>query len=103
SVGETPLHLAARESSVEVAQVLLRHGADPNAKTSTEEGGMSPLHFAAAPGNDDRRRAVVRLLLQAGADVDAVSADGLTTPLKLACLNAGVVCVEELLRRGADD
>ncbi|CAM9882156.1 unnamed protein product [Scytosiphon promiscuus] len=103
SVGETPLHLAARESSVEVAEVLLRHGADPNAKTSAQEGGMSPLHFAAAPGNDDRRRAIVRLLLQAGADVDAASADGVTSPLKLACLNAGVVCVEELLRRGAND
>lgn len=103
SVGETPLHLASRESSVEVAEVLLRHGADPNAKTSAEEGGMTPLHFAAAPGNDDRRRAVVRLLLQAGADVNALSADGVTSPLRLACLNAGVVCVEELLRRGADD
>lgn len=103
SVGETPLHVAARESSVEVVEILLLHGADPNAKTSVKEGGLSPLHCAAAPGNEDSRRAVVRALLEAGAVIDAVSADGLTTPLKLACLNAAVGCVEELLRWGADD
>lgn len=102
SVGETPLHIAARESSVEVTKVLLLYGADPNIKTSVGEGGFSPLHFAAAPGNDESRRAVVRALLEAGAAVDVVSADGLT-PLRLACLNASVGCVEELLRWGADD
>eukprot|EP00752_Nemacystus_decipiens_P011495 g10207.t1 len=101
-VGETPLHVAARESSVEVTKMLLSHGADPNIKTSAEEGGLSPLHCTAAPGNDDSRRAVVRALLEAGADIDAASADGVT-PLKLACLNAAVGCVQELLRWGADD
>ena len=101
-VGETPLHVAARESSVEVARMLLLYGADANIKTSAEEGGLSPLHCTAAPGNDDSRRAVVRALLEAGAAIDAVSADGIT-PLKLACLNAAVGCVQELLRWGADD
>lgn len=101
-VGETPLHVAARESSVEVAKMLLLYGADANIKTSVEEGGLSPLHCTAAPGNDDSRRAVVRALLEAGAVIDAASADGVT-PLKLACLNAAVGCVQELLRWGADD
>eukprot|EP00903_Cladosiphon_okamuranus_P011047 g10432.t1 len=100
--GETPLHVAARESSVEVTKMCLAHGADPNIKTSAEEGGLSPLHCTAAPGNDDSRRSVVRALLEAGAVIDAVSADGVT-PLKLACLNAAVGCVQELLRWGADD
>lgn len=102
SEGETPLHVAARESSVEVAKVLLLYGADANIKTSADKGGFSPLHCAAAPGNDESRRAVVRALLEAGAAIDAVSAEGLT-PLRLACLNASVGCVEELLRWGADD
>lgn len=101
-VGETPLHVAARESSVDVAKMLLLHGADANIKTSAEEGGLSPLHCTAAPGNDESRRAVVRCLLEAGAVIDAASADGVT-PLKLACLNAAVGCVQELLRWGADD
>lgn len=96
--GETPLHVAARESSVRVVEVLLRAGANPNAKTMREEGGMSPLHFAACPGGEDHRRAVVRLLLSAGADANAVSTDRMTTPLRRACENAAVGCVEELLR-----
>lgn len=101
-VGETPLHVAARESSVEVAKMLLLYGADANIRTSAAEGGLSPLHCTAAPGNDDSRRAVVRALLDAGAVIDAASADGMT-PLKLACLNAAVGCVKELLRWGADE
>lgn len=96
-IGESPLHVAARESSVKVVQALLRAGADPNARTGPEDGGFTPLHCAAAPGGV-RRRVVVRLLLAAGADVNAVSADGKTTPLRLACENAAVGCVEELLR-----
>ncbi|CAM9752396.1 unnamed protein product [Ectocarpus sp. 12 AP-2014] len=96
SACESPLHVAARESNVRVAELLLLHGADPNAKTPTREGGMSPLHCAAS-------RPIVRMLLAAGADIGAVSADGLTSPLKLACLNAAVGCVKELLSWGADD
>lgn len=96
SACESPLHVAARESNVKVAELLLLHGADPNAKTPTREGGMSPLHCAAS-------WPIVRMLLAAGADIGVVSADGLTSPLKLACLNAAVGCVKELLSWGADD
>ncbi|CAM9575895.1 unnamed protein product [Ectocarpus sp. 13 AM-2016] len=96
SACESPLHVAARESNVRVAELLLLHGADPNAKAPTREGGMSPLHCAAS-------RPIVRMLLAAGADIGVVSADGLTSPLKLACLNAAVGCVKELLSWGADD
>lgn len=98
-VGETPLHVAARESSVRVVETLLRAGSDPNAKTTAAEGGLSPLHCAVAPGGgEEHRSTVVRLLLSAGADADAVAADGVTTPLRRACENGAVGCVEELLR-----
>lgn len=103
AVGETPLHVAARESSVGVARLLLRRGANPNAKTSSVDGGFSALHLAAVPGNGRRPRAIVRALLEAGANMNAVSADGDTTPLRLACLNAALGCVAELLQWGADD
>ncbi|CAM9144345.1 unnamed protein product [Ectocarpus fasciculatus] len=96
SACESPLHVAARESNVKVAELLLLHGADPNAKTTTREGGISPLHCAAS-------WPIVRMLLAAGADIGVVSADGVTSPLKLACLNAAVGCVKELLLWGADD
>lgn len=102
-IKETPLHVAARECSTQVARVLLRSGADPNARTTVEEDCFSPLHCAAAPGSRARRRIMVRVLLEAGADMNAVAADGVTTPLRLACLNAAVGCVEELLCWGASD
>lgn len=101
--GETPLHIASRESSLQVVKVLLENGADPNARTCAEKGGFSPLHSAAAPGNGSTSRSVVQVLLEAGADVDSVAADGMTTPLRLACQNAAVGCVEELLRWDAYD
>lgn len=101
--GETPLHIAARESSLQVVKVLLENGSDPNARTCAEKGGFSPLHSAVAPGSGSTCRSVVRVLLEAGADVDSVAADGMTTPLRLACQNAAVGCVEELLRWDAYD
>lgn len=101
--GETPLHIASRESSLQVVKVLLENGSDPNARTCAEKGGFSPLHLAAAPGNGSISRSVVRVLLESGADVDSVAADGMTTPLRLACQNAAVGCVEELLRWDAYD
>lgn len=42
--GQTPLHLAAQSGDVGLAQVLLEHGSDPNAREETT--GWTPLHFA---------------------------------------------------------
>src|SRR5688572_5031416 len=43
--GWTALHLAAGSGRGEVARLLLKHGADPNAASV---GGATPLHSAAA-------------------------------------------------------
>jgi tankyrase len=43
----TPLHLAAGYNQVEVAEYLLEHGADVNAK---DKGGLIPLHNASSYG-----------------------------------------------------
>jgi ankyrin repeat protein len=59
--GSTGLHLAARHS--ESIRVLLRHGADPNARDAADNA--TPLHFAAGCGNLKG----VLSLLNAGADV----------------------------------
>jgi len=59
--GSTGLHLAA--SHPDAVQLLLAHGADPNARD--EGDNATPLHLAAAKGN----LVCVRLLLDAGADV----------------------------------
>lgn len=89
--GETPLHAALctphRASHDLVVRVLLAHGADPRRTTTpgVETGafmrdcrarGETPLHRAAALGNED----TIDLLLGAGADREARDANG-DTPL----------------------
>lgn len=56
--------------STAVAQVLLRHGADPNVADSST--GATPLHDAARTGFLD----TVQLLVEAGADPQAEDREG---------------------------
>ena len=62
--GCTPLHVAAFSGTLEVARVLLRHGADPDAMDCA---GFAPLDHAG------RRVALVRALLEAGANPEGGS------------------------------
>jgi len=83
---------------MERTQLLLRHGANPNAATVSEESkGWRPIHQAIeAPVQ------VLELLLSAkGIDVDAATASG-RTPLMEAVKSGSVNVVRILLRHGAD-
>ncbi|CAH2087931.1 unnamed protein product [Euphydryas editha] len=60
----TPLHRASMNGHIEVVQVLLEAGIDPNVRTNAG----TALHQAACFGKAD----VVRILLEAGADLNAV-------------------------------
>jgi ankyrin repeat protein len=60
TMGRTPLHVAAVKDHKEIAEFLLAHGADVNAK---DNSGDTPLHLANVVGHAD----VAALLRQHGA------------------------------------
>lgn len=102
--GDTVLHAAAAAYDVEVARDLVARGAGIRARNRR---GAEPLHSAMAgePGspnwNPAHQRSIIRYLIDAGADVNAV-ANGGVTPLHRAVRNRCSSAVEALLDAGAD-
>jgi len=94
--GFTALHFAAFFGKPEAAKALLEAGAEVNAY-STSEQRVQPLHSAAA----GRHIAVCRVLIAAGADVNATQRLGYT-PLHAAAQHGDVEMVELFLSAGAD-
>ena len=118
SRGQTALMWAAASGHPDVTRVLLDHGAAVGARTSIvqqlrgtgqrsttspegasyfDAGGFTSLLFAARQGDVDS----ARLLIDAGADINAPAADG-NTPLALAAMSGHGRLGGFLLERGAD-
>ena len=76
SDGSTPLHCATWKGHPDVVALLLKLGADVNARNNNDHWGTTPLH-AAAHAN---QRAIAELLIEHGADIHATNLDG-RTPL----------------------
>jgi truncated hemoglobin YjbI len=89
--GQTLLHDAALVGAAELAAVLIRSGADPDAK---EAEGHTPL-YRASTGE------VARVLLAAGATVDFASGPTRGTPLHQAARRGHVSVAQALLDHGA--
>ena len=94
--GFTPLHLAAFFRHPAAVRLLLERGAPVNA-VAANPTRVQPLHSAAAGGDAD----CVRLLVAAGADVDARQQGGFV-PLHAAAQNGDEAALETLLAAGAD-
>lgn len=88
---ESPLMLASLQGLTEICQQLIDKGADVN------KPGWAPLHYAATHGH----LAVMRLLLDNDAYIDAASPNG-TTPLMMAAQYGTPDAVKLLLEAGAD-
>ncbi len=88
---ESPLMLAALKGYADICKKLISMDADVN------KPGWAPLHYAATGGH----LAVIRILLDNDAYIDAASPNG-TTPLMMAAGYGSVDAVQLLLEAGAD-
>ena len=111
--GQTALHFAAAESQPAMVQELLRHRADPNARSKIEHdlrqvsaepriqwrapGGLTPLLYAARQGCME----CVQALLRARADPNLSDPDGIS-PLLIATENFHFDVAVYLMKAGAD-
>ena len=92
--GETALMIAAIRGRLDEARALVVRGADVN-KT-----GWTPLHYAAS-GTTAQQTALIALLLEHHAYIDAGSPNG-STPLMMAAQYGTRESVLQLLEEGAD-
>jgi ankyrin repeat protein len=102
--GDTALHVAAAAYNTEFAEILMAAGADVRARNRR---GAEPIHAAVigAPGSSSwapqRQAAMIRYLIEAGADPETTAAGGVT-PLLRAVRNRCSAAVRALLDAGVD-
>jgi ankyrin repeat protein len=88
------LHVAVKKGHAEVVPVLLRYGADVNARDNQNQ---TPLHHASELGYVE----IAQLLLDHGADTSARNKDD-NTPLYVAVAKGQRDIIQVYLDRGAD-
>jgi len=91
--GVTALYIACEAGNVELAELLIKHGADVALPVSWQR---TPLYAA----NKGGHAGIVKLLLDNGADPNQVAKA--QTPLHVAAENGCLQCVIHLVEAGAD-
>ena len=92
--GKSPLYVTSRVGHIDLARLLIEHGADATAQS---KDGSTALHEASFGGHVD----LARLLIKHGADAAAQSEDK-TTPLHRASFKGHVDLARLLIDHGAD-
>ena len=95
--GSTVLRDVALMGNVEQARQLLARGADPNGRSPD---GYTPLHMAVKPPDNEK---MVKLLLEAGADVNAEYGEHKESPLHIALSHDREQVAKLLIAAGAKD
>jgi len=90
----TPLSWAAMKGHKNITELLIKNGADINAKN---RDGNTPLHLAVYYNKEN----VAKFLIPKGADVNA-KADGILTPMYYAIANGNEKLVKLLLEHGGN-
>ncbi|CAM9200833.1 unnamed protein product [Hapterophycus canaliculatus] len=99
--GLSALDLAMQSGTIDAVRVLLAHSADVNTADLMDYTPLHRLNALAAPSRDNGP--VVRLLVEAGADIEAKAMSIQLTPLHLACIkHASAGTVRALLEAGAN-
>ena len=93
--GEDLILRAVYYGELESAKILLEHGSDPNAKDSADNYALISAISSENPG-------IIKLLLEAGADIDVKSGKLGTTALIEAARYAKSTAAKMLLEHGTD-
>ncbi|TGK82985.1 ankyrin repeat domain-containing protein [Leptospira noumeaensis] len=91
--GETALLLAIAKRDFDMVEILLKAKADPNKKSIFH----GPIHLA----SDFCSPEILRILINAKADINAQNAFDYYTPLEISLLNGNLKCTEILINSGA--
>lgn len=100
----TPLHHAAKNGRIECVRLLLKYGADPNAR---DGDGYSPVHYVCQihnPKSDGDKKGVwlcLTSLVELGGYTKLRTKSG-HTPAMLAHQQKNAVCTKELQKQGKD-
>ena len=94
----SPLDSASAGSDPEMVSLLIKGKADVNYRM---RGGHTALHTACMQKESEQASAIITILLQSGADVNAVTHFGVT-PLMNAVEADNITAVKILLQRSAD-